>query len=171
MTAQIPGAFDRRSRAGAWTPAEEGRALAGDGAARSTASRAIGYFIAASVSLLSSRIDGNIAYCWLATALLMPRLAKLPFSHWPAPVAACVVASAIASSLFGAGPVMAVPVAVVVVGEAMIGALLLQRFAAGGHYFDDMRQLTRYTLIVGAVMPIVPAFGGAAVGSTAFGMP
>ena len=101
----------------------------------------------------------------------MPRLAKLPFSHWPAPVAACVVASAIASSLFGAGPVMAVPVAVVVVGEAMIGALLLQRFAAGGHYFDDMRQLTRYTLIVGAVMPIVPAFGGAAVGSIAFGMP
>lgn len=74
MTAHFPHAFDQRTDAGVKAPATLMAGRPNGNVARSTAWLAIGYFIAASISLVSTRIDGDIAYCWIATALLMPRL-------------------------------------------------------------------------------------------------
>lgn len=131
---------------------------------------AVGYFIAASFSMALTRVDGTIAYCWIATALLMPVLTRLPRSRWLVPLAACAAASVTASSLFGVGALAAVPIAIVLMGEAAIGALLLQRFAADGRYFDDVPHLARFALLIGVMMPVIPAFGGAALGTLRFNM-
>jgi diguanylate cyclase (GGDEF)-like protein/PAS domain S-box-containing protein len=138
---------------------------------RSAALLGVGYFIAASVSLISTRIDGDIAYCWIATAILMSRLVQLPIQRWLAPLVACAVASIAATCLFGAGPGVALPFALILTGEAAIGALLLQRFAADRRYFEDVPSLTRYLLLVGGVMPAISAFGGAAAVAWHFGKP
>lgn len=53
---------------------------------QSAAMLGTGYFVAACISLLSARFAGDIAYCWIATALLMPRLAQLPVRRWPLPL-------------------------------------------------------------------------------------
>jgi diguanylate cyclase (GGDEF)-like protein/PAS domain S-box-containing protein len=138
---------------------------------RSAARLALGYFIAASISLLSTRIDGDIAYCWIATAILLSRLVQLPIQRWLAPSAACAIASIAATTLFGAGPGVALPFALILIGEAVIGALLLRRYAADGRYFEDLPSLTRYMLLVGGLMPAISAFGGAAAVAWRFGLP
>ena len=136
----------------------------------STALLAIGYLVAASISLIITRVEGSVACLWIATALLLPRLARQPWRSWASPLAGCAIACMVASSLFGAGPVTALPFAVMRVGEAAIGALLLRRFAPDGRYFDDVPRLARFGLLVGVAMPILPALGGAAIAHVAVGM-
>ena len=137
---------------------------------RSAAMLGLGYFIAASVGLATTRIGGGIAYCWLATALLVPFLARKPVSRWPAPLATCAIASMLAVALFGAGAWMAAPFGIALMGEAAIGAWLLQRFQPDARYFDTAPQVARYAFLVGVIMPMISAFGGAAVVDVGYGM-
>lgn len=128
------------------------------------------YFIAAGISVLSTRFNGDIAYCWIATALLMPRLAQLPVRRWLPPLAACAIASMLATTFLGAGASVAAPFAVLLMGEAALGALLLQRFMPDGRYFDDVPSVLRFAAIVAGVIPVLAAFGGGMIGILAFGM-
>lgn len=138
---------------------------------RSVALLAGGYFIAAGLSLLSTRISGNIAYCWMATALLMPYLARLPLQRWTSPLTACAIVGAVASVVFGAGPQWGVQLALLSVSEATIGALLLRRFHLSGQYFEDVPCFVRYAMLIGVLLPVLTAFGGAALSDLAFATP
>jgi integral membrane sensor domain MASE1 len=88
-----------------------------------------GYFILSAATIWLTRFDGGVAFLWIATALLTARLTTLPVRRWPTPITVCLVASVLATSIWGFGPSLAGPLAVINVLEAAIGALLLHQFA------------------------------------------
>ena len=91
---------------------------------------AAAYFAAASLMLSLTRFDGGVAFLWLAGALLIPVLAGRPRREWGTPMALCGAASAIATGLVGLGWALALPLAMINLVEAYVGASLLVRYRA-----------------------------------------
>lgn len=85
------------------------------------------YFASAAFSLTTSRFNGGAAFFWVSSALLMANLVPRPRGEWMPRLAICFAASIIATGQFGIGWNVAVPVAVGNIGEAWLGALLIQR--------------------------------------------
>ena len=63
----------------------------------------IAYFIAASAALSLTRYDGGVAFLWVASALLIADLLRTRRSRWLYSIVPCVVASGLATGLFGLG--------------------------------------------------------------------
>lgn len=89
---------------------------------------AVAYFAAASLSVAFTRYDGGVAYLWIATSILIAELSLRPRREWKNRIIACGAASALATSLFGLGWAVSVPLAIANMAEALIGG----RFCAGG---------------------------------------
>ena len=106
----------------------------------------LAYFIACAGTLRLTRFDGGVAFLWIATALLTARLTTLPVRRWAGPLAVCSLASITATSLWGFGPAMAVPLAVVNMLEAVIGATLLHRLAPRRSVLDSHRWLVIFVI-------------------------
>ncbi|WP_176592620.1 sensor domain-containing diguanylate cyclase [Sphingobium sp. EM0848] len=104
------------------------------------------YFVMATLALTGSRFDGGLAFIWGANALLMAVLLTLRIGDWLPSLMACGVASAAATSLWGMGPLAALPMAGINLLEALIVALLCQRFARGRKFAGSMRLLVVFTL-------------------------
>lgn len=131
---------------------------------------AAGYFLAAVPGLMFTRLENGIALLWLATALLVPRLARVGVRHWPRPILYCSVASMVATSLFGAGLAAAPLFAASLMLEAMVGALLLRRFIPDGKLFDTIPRVGLFVGLIGVLMPVASAFAGAGAASLALGL-
>lgn len=127
------------------------------------------YFCAASATIASTRFGGGVACLWVATALLLASLFTAPRRRWPARIAVCAVASVLATGLFGLGWAAAGPMAVVNMGEALIGAWLLHRLGARHDAFDSLGGLMVFVLAAGVAAPLASAAPGAAVASAATG--
>lgn len=129
------------------------------------------YFFAASLTLLTSRFDGGLAFIWIANAFLLAELlTSRPFS-WIATLAACAVASALATTLFGMGPVAAVPMAVINMVESLIVAILYRRLVPGRTVMGSMRSLAAFVFALGGVADIVTAAAAAAVAAKVVATP
>lgn len=98
------------------------------------------YFCMASLALLCSRFDGGLAFIWAANALLMAELLSSPTHYWPRAIVACGVASMISTTLFGLGPLAAVPMALINIGEALIVAVCCRWFVGTKHISSMSRQ-------------------------------
>ncbi|MDX3899594.1 MAG: diguanylate cyclase [Sphingobium sp.] len=121
------------------------------------------YFATATLALLTSRFEGGLAFIWVANAFLMAELLTTPTSYWWRPVAACAIASTIATALFGMGPDAALPMAVINMAEALIVAALHRRFVPGSMVAGSLKPLLIFIAALCGVANIVGAFGAATV--------
>src|SRR5690349_2890162 len=83
---------------------------------------AAAYFVIAAATIATTRFGGGVAFIWLANALLVAELSRMGARESVPTVAACFVASCLATSLFGYGPPSAIPLGIINCGESMIGA-------------------------------------------------
>lgn len=131
----------------------------------------LAYFVACAGTLRLTRFDGGVAFLWIATALLTARLTTLPVRRWALPMAVCSVASIIATSLWGFGPAMAVPFAVINMLEAAIGAALLRNLAPRRPVLDSHRWLVIFVVATGVLAPLIAALLASGVIAVGAGQP
>lgn len=116
------------------------------------------YFAAAAGTIRYTRFEGGVSCLWIATAILVAVLASSPRNRWPLPIAACAIASVLATGLWGFGWQGAIPFALINMAEAAIGASLFQRI-------DDrdrapFSSFGWFLRIVGAVGVVAPLTAG-----------
>ena len=119
-----------------------------------------GYFTLASLSASYSRFDGGVAFFWIANAFLIASLSLAPRRAWRPVVVACFIANALASALFGLGPLAALPVSLINMAEAMATVLLLRLRLGNAPYFDSISGVVNFVLFAGFIVPICTAFPG-----------
>ena len=137
--------------------------------ARSVITTTAAYFVVAAATVSTTRFDGGVAFLWVATALLIARLATLRRSAWPAHLMGCGIASTAVTALFGLGVAAAVPLAIVNLSEAVIAATLLRHIRIPERPLESMRWLAGFVLTTGIVAPGVSAVGGASVAAIVIG--
>lgn len=123
------------------------------------------YFVAATSALLLSRFEGGLAFIWGANAYLMAKLLTTRVRRWPAIVLACATASALSTSLFGMGPLAAIPMAIINMAEALIVALICRHFLSGRPAIGATRPLMVFILALCVVADVVTGVPAAAVAS------
>ncbi|OWK29264.1 GGDEF domain-containing protein [Sphingomonas dokdonensis] len=117
----------------------------------------VAYFVLCAGTLRLTRFDGGVAFIWVAAALLTARLTTLPRERWGAPLVICGLASFTATSIWGFGPVLALPLALINVLESVIGAILLRRLAPRRSVLESQRWLLVFVLAAGVVAPAMSA--------------
>ena len=121
-----------------------------------------GYFMIAAFTVRYTRFEGGVAFVWAATALLLANLTLQPVGKWGPPLFACWIASFAATTLYGFGGSVALPLAFVNIGEAAVGALLLRRFCPRIGEFRSITEVGAFIMMGGIVAPALTAFAGAA---------
>ena len=134
---------------------------------RSVVATSAGYFLVAAATVSTTRFDGGVAFLWVATALLIARLATLRRSAWPAHLLSCGMAGAAVTALFGFGVEAAVPLAIINLCEAVIAATLLRHIRIPERPLESMRWLGGFVLTTGIVAPVVSGVGGASIAAIA----
>jgi len=129
------------------------------------------YFLIASLALVSSRFEGGLAFIWGANALLMAYLLTSRTNSWPWVLIACAAASALSTTLWGMGPIAAVPMAGINLLEALIVALICRRFAPGGKFAGSMQPLFVFILALCGPANLIAGMAAAAVASTLTAVP
>ena len=132
---------------------------------------ALAYFVVASITILFTRFNGGLALVWPATGVLLAYLlSSTPARRVPALWACCTV-SVIATSIFGFGPLIALPLAILNVAEAWLIMAVLDRTRPQRDYFESLRGLTILVIVAGLAVPAVCAVPGAAFSWIASGRP
>lgn len=131
----------------------------------------VGYFVAASSMILLTRFDGGLANLWVATALLIAALTGADRQHQSATIAACLVASILATSLFGFGIAAAVPLALINIGEAVVAALVLRRLRRAHSFLHSAEGIIAFALVAGVMAPALAGLPGAVIASLSIGQP
>lgn len=128
------------------------------------------YFGLAAIALSTSRFEGGLAFIWSANALMTADLLTSKTRYWPRTLAACGIASAIATALFGMGPVAAVPMAMINMLEAVIVASLCRHFGSDRKVAGSMRPLMVFTLALCGPANMISGVGAALVASQLTGV-
>lgn len=123
---------------------------------------ALGYFIAAGLTIAFTRFGDGFATLWLATPYLTAVLAVRRRQQWLPICISCGVASVFATGLLGMGWAAAMPLAVVNILEASLAAHLIRRRVASST-LDSLSWFGSFVLRVGFLAPA----GGATLGSLA----
>ena len=116
------------------------------------------YFTLTALTLRYTRFHGGVALIWIATAPLLAFLVISPKRNWPLPALGCAVAGALATILFGLGAKAALPFALINLGEAIGGALILRRLLPRSYRFESLREIGIFLGIAGLVMPAVAGY-------------
>lgn len=117
----------------------------------------VAYLAAVSGTIALTRFDGGVAFLWIASAILTARLVILPSREWPLPMAVCFLANVVATSAFGLGPALALPLGVANIGEASLGAYLLRRYLGRATLAESHRWLIVFVLGAGIAAPLASA--------------
>lgn len=117
------------------------------------AALAILVFALASISVTLTRFDRGAAFIWPATAPLLAFLVVRSPRAWPLPGAAAGFASWLAATIFGLGPVTGVALAIAIVGEALVAAVILRAFSRDVATFDSLPALGLFAIATGIVAP------------------
>lgn len=137
---------------------------------RATAIGAV-YGIAAAATVFLTRFEGGVAHLWIATALLLAELTIIPRRNWWPTLLACGVASFGATALFGIGLAGALPMALVNLSEAAIGAWLIGRLVGDEGYLESVGNVALFAIAAGAAGPAISGLAGAAVVSAVTRIP
>lgn len=121
------------------------------------------YFVVASVTVRFTRFEGGVAFIWAASGLLLGALMSADRRRWPELIAACAVAGTAATFFFGLGPRAAVPLTMVNMAEATLGAWMLRRFCPGCADLKSIGEIGTLIAAAGVVVPAGCALLGAAV--------
>lgn len=128
----------------------------------STVTLALSFFALASASVMLTRFEGGAAFLWPATAPLIAFLAVRHLRAWPLPAAAIGFSSWAASSFFGVGTTAGIPIAIAIVAEGVIAALLLRRAREDPVSFDGLPSLAKFVVAAGVIAPALSGLLGAA---------
>ena len=137
--------------------------------AKSVIATSAAYFLIASATVSSTRFDGGVAFLWVASALLIARLATVRPTVWLPHILGCGVASAAVTAIFGLGITAALPLAVINVIEAAVAAALLRNIRIPNRPLESMSWLVGFVLTTGIVAPAVSGVGGALVAASVVG--
>lgn len=104
----------------------------------------IAYFLAASAALTLTRYDGGVAFLWVACALLIADLLRTRRSRWLYSIVPCVLASGLATGLFGLGWNVAPLFCLLNAAEAVIAAWLIRRSGRSYNMLGSLASLRRF---------------------------
>jgi diguanylate cyclase (GGDEF)-like protein/PAS domain S-box-containing protein len=121
----------------------------------------LSYFALASGAILLTRLSGGIALLWLANAPLIAVLSATPLRRWVPVLIAAIIGTWSASLCFSPIPVVALPFALVNVGEGALAALLLKRWGVDRSQLDDSRSIGLFVLAVAVLAPTAGGLLGA----------
>ena len=127
------------------------------------------YFAIAGATIATTRFGGGVACLWVATAVLLAALSTSPRERWPGLIAACAIANPIATGLWGLGWGAALPMAAANMAEAVIAALLIERWSGPARALDSLERLLVFCLAAGVAAPLASGMLGAGVASVASG--
>lgn len=123
------------------------------------------YFVVATLALILSRFEGGLAFIWGANAFLMAELLTSRTRYWPRAVMACAIASALATALFGMGPLAAIPMAAINIVEALIVAIICRRFVPDRRIIGAIRPLLVFIIALCGVANVIAGAMAATVAS------
>lgn len=122
----------------------------------------VGYGAIAALTLRYTRFEGGVAFVWPATALLLASLLQTPRERWAPRLAACWVAGAVTTALFGLGSAVAPAMASINIAEAWGGAWLLIRIRPRSGEFRSLTDVGIFIAVASGLAPAVTAlFAGA----------
>ena len=129
------------------------------------------YLAIAGTTIALTRYGGGVACLWVAGAALLAGLVAAPRRRWPWMLAACGIASVTATGLWGLGWGAALPMAAVNGGEAVLAALLMERWGGRDRSFDSLERLLVFCLAAGIAAPLASGMFGAGIATAATGTP
>lgn len=130
----------------------------------------IAYFVAAFLTVAFTRFGGGVAMLWIATGILAADFRHRPRYSWALRSAICGFASLVVTSTVGLGPVAALPMAIVNIGEAVLIAKLLDVFQPERGQVSTPREIGMLVLFAAIIVPIISAFPGAAIAHLSAGV-
>jgi diguanylate cyclase (GGDEF)-like protein/PAS domain S-box-containing protein len=110
-------------------------------------------FVLSTASLVLTRFDGNIAFIWANTALVIAALSLQAPSQWKWLLASFGAAMFLATALFGMGLAAAGPLLAATMTEATLPAWMLRRWR--GRYFDRVSGVVMFLVAAGIIGPLV----------------
>jgi len=130
---------------------------------------AVAFFCVTSLTIYSTRFSGGLALAWFGTAILVALLVTTPYRAWPRTAIFFIALSMCATTLFGFGPALALPLALVNVFEASLIAALLVRWRPERDYLENWTGFAKLIAIAGLVGPGISAILGGATVAMVFG--
>lgn len=121
---------------------------------------AVAFFLVTSVTIGISRYGGGLALVWFGSAIAAVMLIGLERGYWLRGILAIMAASALATSLFGFGPHMAVPLALINAFEAWLIARLLMALRPQRDWLDSVGGLAVLVVVGGLLVPGLVAIAG-----------
>lgn len=128
-----------------------------------TAVVAVAYFASAAAAVMTTRFGGGVACVWIATAVLGAALVTSPRREWLALCVSCGLAGIVATAAFGLGLKAALPLGLLNVTEALVGAELLRWFERRQDAGDPVGRLAILVFATAVAAPIIGATAGAGV--------
>ena len=117
----------------------------------------LAYFAAASLTISVTRYDGGVAFLWIATSFLIAELMVRRRRSWSGPLAACALASAAATGLFGFGWSLAPVFVAINLTEACVAAWLLSPGTRRSDALGSLSWLFRFVTAVAVAAPLAGA--------------
>ena len=125
------------------------------------------YFASAAAAVGTTRFGGGVACLWIATAVLSAALITTPRRNWALLCIGCCTGGMIATAAFGFGPKAALPLGIINIVEALIGAEIMVRFKGRQEARDPIGRLA---VLVAATAIVAPAFAATAGAGVAASM-
>lgn len=121
---------------------------------------AVVFFLVTSLTIGLTRYGGGLALVWFGAAIGSVMLIGLAREYWLRGIVAIMGVSALATSLFGFGPHMAAPLALINGFEAWLVARLLLALRPERDWLDNVGGLAVLVLVGGIVAPGIAAIAG-----------
>lgn len=130
---------------------------------------AVAFVVVTSLTIYSTRFSGGLALVWFGTAILAALLISLPPRAWPRTLIYFACLSMCATAVFGFGPAIAAPLAIVNVFEAALIAGLLVWLRPQRDYLESWSGFVKLVLIAGVVGPGLASVLGGILVARVFG--
>lgn len=121
---------------------------------------ALAFFVVTSLTIGVTRYGGGLAMVWFGSAIAGVMLVSLPREYWLRGLVAIMGVSALATSLFGFGPHMAVPLALINGFEAWLIAWLLISMRPERDWLDNVSGLAVLVGVGVGATGVVAIVGG-----------
>ena len=127
---------------------------------------AAAFFLITSLTIFWTRFSGGLALVWLGTAVLSALLIHLPRAKWKSAMLAFVALSTLATSLFGFGPEIALPLALINVFEGWLVASALLLIRPQRDFLHSLPGLASLACVGGLLAPLAAGVPGGMLAST-----
>lgn len=119
----------------------------------------IAYFAAAAAPIAMTRLDGGVAFVWIATALLMAKLRSAARHTWPGWIVTAGIASVLATGLFGLGWKAAPALMVFNLIDALVATSVLTLIETRRRFAEVESNVSAIVAacVAGAVVTMLPA--------------